>query len=231
MKALLRLNYYMIGGHISALIIIAFPFLSMLLPISRRGDASFAIIMSIMLGFIIGSVLFGIEKAESVSRWRSYAKTLPYTREQFVDAKYLFSLLSAAAAALLGAVMLPLLMLRNPEAVSALTYAPSATEFSLMNAALAAAITLYVVAIQHPAHFRCPGGYLLFTVGLSVFILGSGIIFAKYMMALDRCKWAPLTSSMHRMPYLLLAGSVICCLLSWLYTRKTYCRRKRRRAA
>ncbi|MBP0966796.1 MAG: ABC-2 transporter permease [Oscillospiraceae bacterium] len=231
MKALLRLNYYMIGGYKIVLAVAAILFFVLLLPLSRRWDVSFSVILSLNFGAAIGFTPIGIEKAESVCRWRSYAKTLPYTREQLVDAKYLFSLLSAAAAALLGAVMLPLLMLRNPEAVSALTYAPSAAELSFMNAALAAAIVLYAAAIHYPSYFRRTGGIVLFAVGFSAFIFAFAIFFAKYMMALDRCKWAPLTSSMHLVPYLLLAGSAVCCLLSWLYTRKTYCRRKRRRAA
>ena len=232
MKALLRLNYYMIGGNKIVLAVAAILFFFLLLPISRRGDASFTVILSLNFGAAIGFTPVGIEKAESVSRWRSYVKTLPYTREQFVDAKYLFSLISAAAAALLGAVMLPLMMLRNPEAASALTYAPSAAEFSLMNAALAAAIVLYAAAIHYPSYFRRPGGIVLFAVGFSGLIFGFGFIFfPKYMMALNRCELEPLTPFMRCLPYLLFAVSAVCDLLSWLYTRKTYCRRKRRRAA
>ena len=238
MKALLRLNYYMIGGYKIVLAVATILFFVLLFPLSRRWDASFTVILSLNFGAAIGFTPVGIEKAESVSRWRSYAKTLPYTREQFVDAKYLFSLLSAAAAALLGAVMLPLLMLRNPEAVSALTYAPSATEFSLMNAALAAAIVLYAAAIHYPSYFRRTGGIVLFAVGFSAFIFGFGVIFfpkymmsMSYMMSLSRGEREPLTPFVRCMPYLLLAGSAAGCLLSWLYSRKTYCRRKRRRAA
>ena len=233
MKALLRLQYYMSGGRWGGLFLAGFPFLLALLPYPHVPDASFHVLMVTTLGSFLGLVqTVMIDNAESVSHWRSYAKSLPYSREQLVDAKYLFSLLCAGEAALLGALMLPLLMLRNPEAVSVLPYAPSAAELSLMNAALASAGVLAAAAFLYPSYFRRSGRLISYVLGFLIFFfVFMFFVPFRLMMALTRCKWEPLTSSMHLVPYLLLAGSVICCLLSWLYTRKTYCRRKRRRAA
>ena len=234
MKALLRMNYYLIGGHITALILIAFPFLTLMLPFSGKADAINCLILSAIFGFAIGIVTNTVDNTVLQSRWRSYAKTLPYTREQLVDAKYLFSLLIAAAAAFLSTVILPLLLLKTPAALSELTYAPSAAELSLMNAALTAALALQMAAFQNDLYFHRAGGILILIVqlilGFPFFILFF-FAFVYLCQHLDWCKWEPLTLLARCLPYLLLAVSAVCYLFSWVYTRKTYCRRRKRRRA
>ena len=231
MKALLRLQFYMSGGRGFIVTLAVYPMILLVFP-HHTPDASLCVLTAAMLPAGLAFVPLGTERAESVSHWRSYAKTLPYSREQLVDAKYLFSLLCAAAAALLGALMLPLMMIRYPEAVSALPYAPSAAEITLMNTALSSAIVLASAAFLHPSYFQRSGKLISYILGFLIFFfVFMFFVPFRLMMALSRCRWEPMTPFTRCLPYLMFAVSAVCFVLSWRISRKLYCRRRKRRRA
>lgn len=235
MKALLRTQYHLIGGLKTALFCAALPLLFALLRITlfrtaaepgiNVSDGFFPVVTA---AFVISMLLPCIITAETGSRWSEYVKALPYSPEQLVDSKYVFSILCAAFAAVTAAAVLPLLMLRNPALLSDTVYT-SAANAALMYAATAAAIVLQFSAVLYPLHFR--RRYDLPTF-LSFAVL-LGIIMLPYLLHIPietagRPAEAFLPDT-HKLPLRMLADAAVCYPLSWLLSRKSCCATSRRK--
>ena len=85
MKALLRKEYYILGGKKTLLLFIAL----IALPAILLNWS--AIPAALMIGFC--TLPYSLSAKDDNARWWTYSKTLPYSRGQIVDAKYLFQLL------------------------------------------------------------------------------------------------------------------------------------------
>ena len=106
MKALLRKEYYILGGRTAILTAVVLAVPALLL------NWSFNLVM---LAIILCVLPFALDTKDINARWWTYAKTLPYSRDQIVDAKYLFHLVMIL---LFGLVMLTerfISWLINPE--------------------------------------------------------------------------------------------------------------------
>ena len=228
MKALLRMYYYMLGGWkvllFYAVIFILISFLT------AHNHAGFFLTAAFITALPFAGTPVGIRTAEAQCRWRSYMKALPITPEQYVDANYLFSLLSAGAAGLLTAFAVTVQMLRHPELSSAFPFAPSAAEILLMCTAISAAMVLLTAAFLCPLHFQRSGGILTYLAAMPVGLL---LLFAyiaslaQLTQGLNRCKWEPLPPLTRLLPYLLLALAIVCFPLSRLLSRRLYCRKRK----
>lgn len=237
MKALLRMYYYMVGGLIFLLLLTAYPLLlvllMILLPFGTKDITALSMLI-LNIGVYVGIMQFNSERAEAASRWRTYAKTLPYSRRQQVDAKYLFSLLAAGLTSLSVAAAVTLLILLRPDCLSEYPYAPSAAYLILVHASFTAAIVLLFAAISYPLHFRRSRGfgtYAAAAVTGLLFFAAPFYVFMRFNDGILNCKWEPMTSFSQSLPFLLLCGAVVCYLLSWVFSRKIYCREKRRKSA
>lgn len=224
MKALLRLNFYLSGGYKNLLILAAIPFLLLLENhiVGSEPDVGFSILTVGAIGVIIGITPFSLNAVKTQSHWQTYAKTLPYHRTQIVDSHYLFSLLDAVFAAVVGSAAVSVQMLLNPALLSETPYKSSAA-FSLMYAAAAAAITLHLAAFQYPLHFRQQSSirsYVLFTA-LSLLLL---LPYLMYLTAhMDFAGTVTVLPDTRWLPLLMLAVSAACYPLSWLMSRRAYC--------
>lgn len=237
MKALLRLKYYMTGGLIFLLILTAYPLLlvllMILLPFGKKDITSLSMII-LNIGVYVGIMQSNSERAEAASRWRTYAKTLPYSRRQHVDAKYLFSLLAAGLTFLSVAAAVTLLILLRPDCLSEYPYAPSAAYLILMHASFSAAIVLLFAVILYPLYFRRSRGmgtYAAAAVTGLLFFAAPIYVFMHFTQSFLWCRWEPMPPFTQSLPFLLLGGTAVCYLLSWLLSRRFYCRKKRRKPA
>ena len=105
MKGLLLKDFYMAMKYCRAYVVIAVVF-SLL---SIWGNTSFLLAYPVLLASVIPVNLISYDEK---SRWQQYCETMPYTRKQVVDSKYLMSFLLiaglsvvlAAAHSLVGAV-------------------------------------------------------------------------------------------------------------------------------
>lgn len=86
MKGLLLKDFYMIGKYCRSFIVILLVFLI----VSCFGnDNTFFVIYPVLIAGMIPVTLISYDERE---KWHIYSETLPYTRAQFVSAKYLIGL-------------------------------------------------------------------------------------------------------------------------------------------
>lgn len=106
MKALLRKEFYLFGGKKTLLILALIALPAILL------NWSF-----ILFGFTVGFCIlpFSFQTKDDSARWWTYSKTLPFTRNQIVDAKYLFQLLLILAIGLTLTAEYTVSILKHPD--------------------------------------------------------------------------------------------------------------------
>ena len=231
MKGLLRITHYMSGGLWVIPFDFGFPLLFCLLPFGKKPDSSLCMFIVMYISVMTGMMPVAAQKAASVSRWKTYMKTLPYTRRQQVDAKYLYSLLTVIPAVLAALLTLPIVLRFNPDMLSEFPYAPPAALLMLVYGALTAAVILLMAAFLHPLSCIRRGGIRTVLVSIAAaapftFIYIS--IFAYFSSHLYRCKWEPISKAALLIPFLLLALAVICYPLSWRLSRRLYCRKRKK---
>lgn len=231
MKGLLRITHYLSGGYWIILLDFGFPVLISLLPVNKP-DISTCMMFVAYISIFTGMMPVTAQRAASVSRWNSYIKTMPYTRRQLVDAKFLYSLLTVIPAVLAALLLLPYFQLRNPNMMNEFSYAPPAAFLMLMYAALAAAAVLQMTAFLLPLSFIRRGGIGTYLAGTAVgapFVCIYIGILAYLSHHLYLCKWEPVSQTALMIPFLLLVLAAVCFVLSWRISRKLYCRRGRKK--
>ena len=232
MKGLLRMHYYIIGGWKMLLFLVTLLFLISFFFMSHTIYLIF--MQAVIVGMPIGVTPNALYYAAAQSRWHTYIRTLPLTRTQFVDDQYTFSLLSAGFAGLLAAFTASVRLMRTADTLDALPFAPSGAEITLMCTANAVTMVLMMAAVIHLLHFqrkrkRNTVTYLIaLTFGLLFFFMYS-TSFVHFSQALVRCEIAPFSPFTRLLPYLMTAVSAVCFALSWLYTRRAYRRRRRKK--
>lgn len=230
MKGLLRIQHYLSGGQWIIPLDFGFPVLISLLPVNPP-NISTCMMFVAYISIFTGMMPVREHEAASVSRWNSYIKTMPYTRRQQVDAKYLYSLLTVIPAVLSSLLLLPFVQLRNPNMMNEFPYAPPAAFLMLMYAALAAAAVLQMTAFLLPLSFLRRGGIGTHLAGTAVgapFVCIYIGILAYLSHHLYLCKWEPVSQTALMIPFLLLALAVICYPLSWRLSRRLYCRKRKK---
>lgn len=105
MKALLRKEFYLFGGK-KTLLILALSALPAILLNWSAIPFAYALTVCILP--------FSFHTKDDSARWWTYSKTLPFTRNQIVDAKYLFQLLLLLAVGLMLAAEYTVSILRHP---------------------------------------------------------------------------------------------------------------------
>lgn len=231
MKGLLRVTHYLSGGYWIILLDFGFPVLISLLPVNPP-NISTCMMFVAYISIFTGMMPVREHEATSVSRWKSYIKTMPYTRRQQVDAKFLYSLLTVIPAVLAALLLLPYFQLRNPNMMNEFPYAPPAAFLMLMYAALTAAAIMQMTAFLLPLFFIRRGGIGTYLAGTAVgapFVCIYIGILAYLSHHLYLCKWEPVSQTALMIPFLLLVPAVICFVLSWRISRKLYCRRRRKK--
>ena len=231
MKGLLRKEFYCAGGFmLLAAYAAIYP---LLILVSRFTEVGFASMGTMLIIIQFALLPYTVDMAEARARWRTYAKVLPYSRRQFVDAKYLFSLLAALTAACMNTVFTLLRALIEPNT--------SADKFEMFRypaiptAALTAAIILYTAAFLYPFYFRSirRGNsfltYFAATVLGLVYALPFGIPAFIYFISMMSTRPEPVAFGIRIIPYILLAVSLAVYPLSWLLSHRLYCRQKRRK--
>ena len=218
MKALLRLQYYLIGGLKTALLFAAIPFLFILIRRADNPEIGLSVGSVVIIAMIIGILPLQILFGESGSQWSEYAKALPYSRRQTVDSKYLFSLLCAAFTAVPAAALSPVMTLLNPAALSESGYS-SAAEAALMFAATAAAVVLQEAAIFYPIRFRRDDHLRTFLIFAALL----GVILLPYLLhiPIEAAGRPPKAffQDTHHLPLRMLADAAVCYPFSWLLSR------------
>ena len=230
MKGLLRMQHYLSGGQWIILLDFGFPVLISLLPVNPP-NISTCMMFVAYISIFTGMMPVTAQRAASVSRWNNYIKAMPYTRRQQVDAKYLYSLLTVIPAVLSSLLLLPFVQLCNPNMMNEFPYAPPAAFLMLMYAALTAAAILQMTAFLLPLSFIRRGGIGTYLVGMAVgapFVCIYIGILAYLSHHLYLCKWEPVSKTALMIPFLLLALAVICYPLSWLLSRRLYCRKRKK---
>ncbi|MBR3446710.1 MAG: ABC-2 transporter permease [Oscillospiraceae bacterium] len=230
MKALLRIRFYLSGKLKIAARGTALSLLYALIrpaaeSVLRVSDGFPSVIMA---AFVFGIDALFVSAAESGSRWQEYAKTLPYSDGQLVDSAYLFSLLYAAFAAVPAAAVLPVLLLRNPALLSG-SPDTSAAEAALMFAVTAAAAVLQISAFLYQVFYRRNSSLKSFGVFAAFLVL----LLLPYLLyvpvkAADGQTTAFLKNT-QKLPLWMLADAAVCYPLSWLLSRRLYCRRGRKK--
>ena len=220
MKALLRKEYYIIGGHKYLLILFIAPLaLHLWANYLYHDEAEFFYPMAaFIIGFPIGLLPTSTDRLEAQSRWRTYAKALPYSRAEKVFAKFLFSLLAAMVGTAVCAVSM---LLQHCSAFRVTT-----------NAAITLVTALNTSAFLYPLIFRRirRGGSFLFyliatLLGIVYFLPQFSLLVAFSTASTMRSGIAPLTAPPQLLlyaPYIALPVSVMIYLLSWMLTYKIY---------
>ncbi len=230
MKGLLRKEFYCAGGFVTLAIFAGiYPVTLLFVRIFQTGFDSMCIMTALVVFALLPDI---INRAEATAHWRTYAKTLPYSRAQIVAAKYLFSLLSALTAAAMNALYTLVLMLIQTGASENVFLASVPA-----TAALSAAVILYSAAFLYPYYFRSIRrgtgivSYIVTTfIGILYFIpFGIPVLF--YTVSLRPSRLKEPAHAVMMIPYILLAVSAVIYLLSWPLSRRLYCRRKRRESA
>ena len=217
MKALLRKDFYLIGGK-RGLLTAFITFLSMALFLRfSLGNESFESISPMRwlgIGFSLGLLPDATDRAEAQSRWRTYAKTLPYSRRDKVCAKYVFSLLAALA----GTASVTLLMMLLHCSVFRVT----------AGAAIALITALNTSAFQYPLiflHIRRGGSVLFHLISVVlgiVYFLPQFSLMIAFFTAQACNSITPSHQLILYVPYIGVPVSLVIYLLSWLLTCRIY---------
>lgn len=217
MKALLRKDY-LIGGRYLLTVFITFLSMALFLRFSL-GNESFEFISPMIwvgIGFSLGLLPDATDRAEAQSRWRTYARTLPYSRRDKVCAKYVFSLLAALA----GTASVTLLMMMMLLHCSAFRVTAGA--------AITLITALNTSAFQYPLIFLRirRGGSVLFNLIAAVlgivYFLPQFVLLIAFFTAQARNYITPPHQLILYVPYIGVPVSLVIYLLSWLLTCRLY---------
>ena len=220
MKGLLRKEFTVIGGSASLLtlvIITVFVLVMRLLHPERNMELT-PVFTPLLLACFTGFHPVISHSAEG--RWRQYVKTLPYSRKQIVDAKYLFAWLTASCMLIFEVLLLFLL---NAPHIAAMT-------------ALAASVMLLMPALLLPFIFLeyrrgWQTGTLLLFLPVCLLMLAAGFVLPLlFSIETRHGGMEPESTLLLYSPWYLLAAAVLLFPLSWLLSRRIFCRRKKRRA-
>ncbi|MBQ6039173.1 MAG: ABC-2 transporter permease [Oscillospiraceae bacterium] len=215
MKALLRKEFYLLGGYKYLLTMFIAPFALLLWMKFIHCEAEiFCPIISIVIGFPLGLLPDITDRLEAQSRWRTYAKALPYSRADKVNAKYVFSLLAALTGSVL--TFLPMLLLHC--SAYRVTTGASITLVTVLNTS----------AFLYPLIFRRirrGSGFLYHLIaallGIVYFLPQCSLLVAFCTASAQSSIKAPPQLLMY-MPYIAVPVSLVIYLLSWRLTCRIY---------
>ncbi len=219
MKGLLRKEFAIIGGgatFVTLVIFMVFILVMQQLHPERYADSE-PVFIPLLLACFTGFQPVISHSAEG--RWRQYVKTLPYSRKQIVDAKYLFACLTAGCMLIFEVLLLFLL---NAPHIAAMT-------------ALAASVMLLMPAFLLPFIFLeyrrgWQTGTLLLFLPVCLLTAAGFVLPMVYSIGTRHSGIEPESQLLLYIPYCLLAAAVLLFPLSWLLSRRIFCRRKKRRA-
>ena len=220
MKGLLRKEFAIIGGGATFVTLVIFMVFVLVMqqPHPEHNTDSAPVFVPLVLACFTGFHPFISHSAEG--RWRQYVKTLPYSRKQIVDAKYLFACLAAGCMLIFEVLLLFLL---NAPHIAAMT-------------ALAASVMLLIPALLLPFIFLeyrrgWQTGTLLLFLSVCLLTTAAGFVLPiMYSIGTRQSSIEPESQLLLYSPYYLLAAAVLLFPLSWLLSRRIFCRRKKRRA-
>ena len=204
MKALLRKEFYLLGGRKPIIILLLITTVIALLPMSIFMGCSF---LFVPLMLTIPSVL---HQRTFACRWNQYADTLPLTRAQRVDARYLtvYILILCSTSAIL---LLNLLNGLLYDAEIAASFRPVILVFGA-GLCIYAALELPFTCMSERLNNRIPA------------VIGSVILAGVSLAAFPRLLiflMDDIPNMVHRVsvPYLLLLLAAAVSTVSWLLTR------------